>query len=67
MIYEYYLSSICSVLKSIGININTIPVLDLLSKSTHEIIKNRCYSNKVKIVKSLGHICVENLRANKID
>ncbi len=66
IIYEYYLSSICSVLKSIGININTIPVLDLLSKSTHEIIKNRCYSNKVKIVKSLGHICVENLRANKI-
>ena len=66
MIYEYYLSSICSVLKSIGININTIPVLDLLNKSTHAIIKDRCYSNKVRIVKSLANICVKNLRTNKI-
>ena len=31
-IYQYYLNSICSVLRETGININTIPVLDILKK-----------------------------------
>jgi len=66
MIYEYYLNSICSVLKNTGININTIPVMDLLDKSTHKIIKDRCYSNKNEIIKSLGRICINNLKNNKI-
>ncbi len=66
MIYEYYLNSVCSVLKNTGINVNTIPVMDLLNKSSHKIIKNRCYSNKTKVIKSLGRICIDNLKNNKI-
>ncbi len=66
MIYKYYLNSICSVLKDAGININTIPVMDLLNKKTHKIIKNRCYSKNSKIVRKLGKICIDNLKKNKI-
>ena len=40
-IYHYYLNSICSVLKRVGININTIPVMDLLQSKTHKIIGER--------------------------
>ena len=36
-IYQYYLNSICSVLRETGININTVPVLDILRKKTAKI------------------------------
>ena len=62
LIYKYYLNSICSILKLTGININTIPVLDLLQKNTHEIIKERTYSNKIKTIKLLGNICIKTLK-----
>ena len=62
LIYKYYMNSICSILKLTGININTIPVLDLLQKSTHEIIKERTFSNKIKTIKLLGNICIKTLK-----
>ena len=65
-IYEYYLNSISSVLKKTGININTIPVLDILYKSTNNIIKGRSYSSDINTVKNLGNICIDVLRKNKI-
>mgnify|MGYP001242497882 CR=1 FL=1 len=66
LIYKYYLNSICSILRSTGININTIPVLDLLQKRTHKIIQDRCYSNNIKTIKNLGNICIKTLKLNKI-
>ena len=33
LIYKYYLETICNILVDLGVNINTIPVLDLLNKS----------------------------------
>ena len=66
VIYKYYLNSICSVLKNVGININTIPVMDLLQNSTNKIIGNRSYSRNVKTIRSLGKICVITLKNNKI-
>ena len=65
-IYKYYLNSICSVLKKVGININTIPVMDLLQYTSHSIIKNRCFSKNKKTIKKLGNICVNTLKNNKI-
>jgi len=65
-IYKYYLNSICSVFKKIGININTIPVMDLLQDTSHEIIKTRSYSKDLKTIKLLGKICVNTLKDNKI-
>ena len=66
VIYKYYLNSICSVLKNVGININTIPVMDLLQDSTNEVIGNRSYSKNIKTIRSLGKICVLTLKNNKI-
>ena len=66
LIYRYYLNSICAVLKTSGININTIPVLDLLQNVTNEIIRNRSYSRNFQTIKSLGKICIDTLKSNKI-
>tara|TARA_B100000029_G_scaffold440700_1_gene458005 strand:+ start:527 stop:1474 length:948 start_codon:yes stop_codon:yes gene_type:complete len=66
IIYQYYLNSICSVLKKAGININTIPVMDLSQHSTHEVIGNRSYSDNIKTIKDLGRVCITTLKNNKI-
>ena len=39
----------CNILIDLGININTIPVLDVLRKSTHSIIGKRGFSKKKEI------------------
>ena len=52
--------------RQLGININTIPVMDLLQKSTHEIIKDRSFSDEVNTVKSLGKLCISFLKKKKI-
>ena len=66
LLYEQYLESICSILNDIGININTIPVLDILKKNTHNVIGDRSYSNKINTIKKLGTICINILSKNKI-
>ena len=65
-IYQYYLNSTCSVLREAGININTVPVLDILHKKTAKILKNRCFSSDKKNIRILGKLCVTVLKKNKI-
>ena len=65
-IYNYYLNSICSVLRDVGININTIPVMDISQDKTNKIIGSRSFSKNIKTVKSLGSICINILKKNKI-
>ena len=65
-IYKSYINDLCFVLKNIGININTVPVLDVLRKNTHNVIGNRSFSNNPKIVKKLGLACIRNYNLNKI-
>ncbi len=65
-LYENYINSMCSVFKKIGININTVPVLDLLQNKTHPIIGSRSFSNKHKTVDALGKICIKTYLKNKI-
>jgi len=64
--YEQYLYSVCKILKNTGININTIPVLDVLRNKTHKIIGDRSYSKKLTTIKALGKICVNILKKCKI-
>ena len=66
LIYKYYLETMCNILIELGININTIPVMDLLQKSTHEIIKDRSFSDEANTVKSLGRFCTSFLKKKKI-
>ena len=65
-LYKLYLRSLCVNLRKIGININTIPVLDVLRKSTHSIIGKRSFSKKKEIVKHLGKITVKECHAQKV-
>ena len=64
--YKNYLNNLISLLKMIGININTVPVLDVLRKKTTKIIGNRSFSFDPKIVKLLGQICVKQYDLNKL-
>ena len=65
-LYINYLKSLSEKLLDIGININTIPVLDVLRKNTNSIIKDRSFSKKKKIVKELGRVTVKVCHTKKI-
>ncbi len=65
-LYENYIFSISSILKSLGININAVPVLDVLQKKTHKIIGTRSYSKKTTTIRHLGSHCVKIYNKNKI-
>ena len=64
--YKKYLLDLILFLKDIGININTVPVLDVLRKDTHKIIGNRSFSDDKDIVKKLGKLCVKYYQLNKM-
>ena len=63
--YKYYLETICNILNDIGVNINTIPVMDLLQKGTNEIILSRSYSNNKNTIISLAKFCISYLKKKK--
>ena len=63
---KHYVNSLCKILKYLGININTIPVLDFLRTKTNKIIGNRSFSKDKKIVKRLGELTIKYLHSNKI-
>tara|TARA_X000001036_G_scaffold439189_1_gene489414 strand:+ start:1347 stop:2291 length:945 start_codon:yes stop_codon:yes gene_type:complete len=65
-LYKEYLNSLCKELKKIGVNINTIPVLDVLRNNTSKVLNNRIFSNKKEIIKKLGKITVKQCHSNKI-
>ena len=65
-ITKHYVNSLCKILKYLGININTIPVLDVLRTKTNKIIGNRSFSKDKKIVKKLGELTIKYLHSNKI-
>ncbi len=66
LLYEHYLESICVILKKVGININTVPVLDILKNNTNTVIGNRSYSRNLDTIKLLGNLCIKILSKNKI-
>ena len=63
---EHYINSLSKILKYLGININTIPVLDVLRTKTNKIIGNRSFSKDKKIIKRLGELTIKYLHSNKI-
>ena len=65
-LYKNYLKSLCDNLRNIGININTIPVLDVLRNNTNEIIGKRSFSKDQVIVRDLGWITINECHSNKI-
>ena len=49
-----------------GININTVPVLDVLRRKTHKVIGNRSFSYNPESVSKIGNICIDLYTKNKI-
>ncbi len=64
--YENYIDSICILFNNLGININTVPVLDITKNITHKIIGDRSYSTRVSTIRTLGNICRKKYNQNKI-
>tara|TARA_B110000027_G_scaffold129437_1_gene150985 strand:- start:277 stop:1224 length:948 start_codon:yes stop_codon:yes gene_type:complete len=64
--YNIFIKQTSLLLKSIGANINTLPVLDLRLKGSSSVIGDRSFSNKPKIVSKIGDICISNFHSNNI-
>ena len=66
IIYKLFIDKSSYLLKQIGVNINTLPVLDLRIKGASNIIGNRSFSENKKIVSKLGDICIDLFNQNSI-
>ena len=66
LIYKLFIDKTSNLLNNLGININTVPVLDLHYKGTSKIIGNRSFSKNLKIVSKIGDICIKNYKINSI-
>ena len=66
LIYKLFIDKTSHLLSSLGININTAPVLDLRYKGSSNIIGDRSYSNDPKVVSKIGDICIKNFKNNSI-
>ena len=64
--YKLLIDKTSYLLKSIGVNINTSPVLDLKYKGASNIIGDRSFSNNAKIVSKIGDFCIKNYHGNGI-
>ena len=64
--YKIFIKQTSFLLKSIGANINTLPVLDLRLRGSSSIIGDRSFSKDPKIVSEIGDICINNFHSNNI-
>ncbi len=66
IIYKLFIDKTSYLLSQLGININTVPVLDLGLKGSSNVIGNRSFSKNPKIVSKIGDICIKNFKENSI-
>ena len=66
LIFKIFIDTNSFLLSKLGININTVPVLDLRYKGCSNIIGDRSFSNSAKIVSQIGDICNKNFKINSI-
>ena len=64
--YKLFIDKTSYLLKSLGININTSPVLDLRIKGMSNIIGDRSFSRNPKIVSKIGDYCIQYFHQNAI-
>jgi beta-N-acetylhexosaminidase len=64
--YKLFIDKTSYLLKSIGVNINTTPVLDLRVKGASSIIGDRSFSKNPKIVSNVGDYCIQYFHENGI-
>ena len=66
VIYKLFIDKTSYLLKLIGVNINTVPVLDLRVKGSSNIIGDRSFSKDKNIVSKMGDLCIELFHENSI-
>ena len=66
IIYKLFIDNTSHLLKLIGANINTLPVLDLRVKGASNIIGDRSFSKNVNTVSKMGDLCIELFKENSI-
>jgi len=64
--YKIFIDKTSYLLKQIGININTVPVLDIRTKGSSNIIGDRSFSTNPKIIDKIGNLCIKNFHYNNI-
>ena len=66
IIYKLFIDNTSHLLKLIGANINTLPVLDLRIKGASNIIGDRSFSSNVNTVSKMGDLCIKLFKDNSI-
>ena len=64
--YKFFINQTSLILNKIGVNINTVPVLDLKRINSNNIISDRSFSNNPKIISDIGNYCIKNFKKNQI-
>ena len=64
--FNVYVKQMSYLLRLIGINVNTVPVLDLRRNKSHKIIGDRSYSNDKKTLSKIGDISIEKFHENRV-
>ena len=66
ILYKLFIDKTSYLLNLIGVNINTMPVLDLRVKGSSNIIGDRSFSKNPKIVSKIGDYCIRFFHQNSI-
>ena len=66
IIYKLFVDKTAFLLKLIGANINTVPVLDLRVQGSSNIIGNRSFSKNKNTVSKMGDLCIKLFHENSI-
>ena len=64
--YNLFIDKTSYLLKLIGVNINTSPVLDLRIKGSSNVIGDRSFSKNPRIVSKIGDYCISHYHKNRI-
>ena len=64
--FDVYVKQISYLLTLLGINLNTVPVLDVRRSFTDKIIGDRSFSSNPKIVSKLGDYCISKYHKHNI-
>ena len=66
IIYKLFIDKTCYLLNFLGININTVPVLDLRHKGSSTVIGSRSFSKDPEIVSKIGDFSIDHYKKNSI-
>ena len=66
LIFNLFIDKTSYLLSLLGININTVPVLDLRHKGSSNVIGDRSYSRDPSVVSDVGNLCIKRFKYNSI-